>query len=252
MLNKKREYIKSISRKIFWTQFILSLIFFGSVAGAVFFYADKYLQKLKVVNISKIYPPNVQGLLTDILKLEDPLYLFLIPTAIGIVVIFTLLTWIILRSVSKGVIERMPVGSASSKEVKEPKEDPELEKRKFLHLLSVLQEEGRFLDFLSEDLSSYEDEEIGAAVRSIHKGCLEGLNKYIDLKPLIDEEEDSYMEVPQNFNPDKIKLTGNVVGEPPFKGIVRHRGWKADNINLPDLKKTADASFLIPAEIEVE
>jgi hypothetical protein len=74
----------------------------------------------------------------------------------------------------------------------------------------------------------------------------------VELKPLLDDEEDSIIEVEENFNPEKIRLTGNVVGNPPFKGIVKHRGWKAQNINLPDLKKVQDASFLVPAEIEVE
>ena len=45
------------------------------------------------------------------------------------------------------------------------------EKRLFIHLFAVLQREGRLLDFLQEDLSLYEDGQIGAAVRSIHENC---------------------------------------------------------------------------------
>src|SRR5439155_25648324 len=39
-----------------------------------------------------------------------------------------------------------------------------------LGLLGLLQEEGRFVDFVTEDLAPYPDEQIGAALRGIHEG----------------------------------------------------------------------------------
>src|SRR3954463_4131073 len=40
-----------------------------------------------------------------------------------------------------------------------------------LWLLTLLQREGRLLDFLLEDVESYANEQIGAAVRDIHRSC---------------------------------------------------------------------------------
>src|SRR5687768_12100273 len=40
-----------------------------------------------------------------------------------------------------------------------------------LQLLALFQREGRLLDFLAEEIDSYDDAAIGAAVRDIHKGC---------------------------------------------------------------------------------
>ena len=40
-----------------------------------------------------------------------------------------------------------------------------------VQILAALQREGRLIDFLEEDLSAYEDAQIGAAVRNIHQGC---------------------------------------------------------------------------------
>ena len=45
--------------------------------------------------------------------------------------------------------------------VKKPSGEP-------LRLLAILQREGRLLDFLLEDISSYQDAQIGVAVRDIH------------------------------------------------------------------------------------
>lgn len=251
MINKKKYYLKSVSKKIFWTQFILSFVFFGTLFSGLYLYSSMLFSKASGIDVQKIYPPDYQGFFDMVLSLKEPVNIFVIPACGIVILVFTFFSWLILRGLVKKTISQIPTQTETA-----PKEtlkvDPELEKRKFLHILSVLQEEGRLIDFLNEDLSEYNDDDIGAAVRSIHKGCNDALKKYIELKPLLNDEEDSIIEVEENFNPEKIRLTGNVVGNPPFKGIVRHRGWKAENINLPDLKKVQDASFLVPAEIEVE
>ncbi|MGM0418165.1 MAG: DUF2760 domain-containing protein [Thermodesulfobacteriota bacterium] len=252
MINKKQIYIKSLSKKIFWIQFIFSIIFFGAISGVLYYFAGFAYNMISGVNVSKIYPPEYQNFLSLLLNFKDPFYIFILPVTAGSVFIFTFITWLILRSSAKKTISLIPASRDAAPDTNDTKKDPELEKRKFLHILSVLQEDGRFLDFLSEDLSDYDDQDIGAAVRSIHKGCNDGLKKYVELKPLLEEEEESLIEVPKNFNPDKYKLTGKVVGNPPFKGTIRHRGWRASNINMPELKKTDNAELLVPAEVEVE
>jgi len=47
-----------------------------------------------------------------------------------------------------------------------------------------------------------------------------------------------------------VRLTGNVHGQPPFRGVLQHGGWRAEHVTLP---KTAgvDAAILAPAEVEI-
>ena len=46
-------------------------------------------------------------------------------------------------------------------------------------LLAVLQRDGRLIDFLMEDVITYADAQIGAAVRNVHAGCRQALQKYV-------------------------------------------------------------------------
>jgi hypothetical protein len=104
------------------------------------------------------------------------------------------------------------------------KEKMEQDQRLFLYLLSLLQREGRLLDFFSENLDLYEDDQIGAAVRSIHQNCKKVIDKNLSPRPVVDSNEGEEITVEPNFDPNAIKLTGNVTGDPPFKGVLRHKG----------------------------
>ena len=44
-----------------------------------------------------------------------------------------------------------------------------------LQLLALLQREGRFVDFLQENVAEFTDADIGAAARVVHEGCKRGL-----------------------------------------------------------------------------
>ena len=121
-----------------------------------------------------------------------------------------------------------------------------------LQLLAILQREGRLIDFLQEDLSLYEDEQIGAAVRSIHAGCKGALESHIKLEPVVNDEEGSTITVASGFDAHAIRLTGTVTGEPPFRGVVRHRGWRAVKVDLPQAMAGQHAqSVVAAAEVEV-
>jgi len=126
------------------------------------------------------------------------------------------------------------------------------QRRLFLHFLSVLQREGRILDFFSEDLTLYDDEQIGAAVRSIQEECKRTVEKYLSPVPVLNKEEGDLVNIEAGFDPDSIKLTGNVSGQPPFKGILRHRGWRAGKKDVPKLSDVIDSSIITPAEVEIE
>ncbi len=121
----------------------------------------------------------------------------------------------------------------------------------FLHLLGVFQREGRLMDFFAEDLSRYEDGQIGAAVRTIHENCRRAALKYIEPAPVLDLPEGRPCTVEPDFDPSAIKLTGNVSGAPPFEGVVRHRGWRAGRIDLPTLTAGRDVRLIAPAEVEI-
>ncbi|MCP4108821.1 MAG: DUF2760 domain-containing protein [Desulfobacteraceae bacterium] len=150
-----------------------------------------------------------------------------------------------------GVLTHKKVTHTAPKPVDDSKEKMMNDRRMFLHLFSVLQREGRLLDFFSEDLEEYEDDQIGAAVRNIHENCKKTVNKYLASEPVVKENEDDEIDIRPGFDPAAIKLTGNVTGEPPFKGVVRHRGWKAKRLDLPTLSKSQDPNIIAPAEVEI-
>lgn len=120
-----------------------------------------------------------------------------------------------------------------------------------LQLLSILQREGRFVDFLKEDVSSFSDTEIGAAARVVHEGCVRALHDYVELAPVRSESEGAAIELPPGYDAAKNRITGNVAGEPPFKGKLAHPGWQATKVKMPKLADGHDPTILAPAEIEL-
>ena len=118
-------------------------------------------------------------------------------------------------------------------------------------LLALLQREGRLIDFLQEPIDAYDDAQIGAAVRNIHRDCRKALSEHCQLKPILDGTEDSPVVVEQGFDPGEVRLVGNVTGEPPFRGLLRHHGWKIDHFELPATTGAADPRLVTPAEVEL-
>jgi hypothetical protein len=120
-----------------------------------------------------------------------------------------------------------------------------------LQLLALLQREGRLVDFLEQDIVPFSDAEIGAAVRVVHEGCRKALRGHAKLAPVMKEEEGASVTVPVGFNPAEVKLSGNVQGSAPYKGTLRHRGWRASDLSLPTPVKGHDATVIAPAEVEL-
>lgn len=121
-----------------------------------------------------------------------------------------------------------------------------------VQMLAAFQREGRLIDFLQEDLSGYDDGQIGAAVRSIQTGCKQALKEHMEIKPVFEELEGATVTIPFGFDTTSIRLTGNVTGQPPFRGVLRHRGWRAEHIRLPQRAEEKDQWILAPAEVEIE
>ena len=53
------------------------------------------------------------------------------------------------------------------------------------------------------------------------------------------------------YAPAAYKLTGNVTGAAPYRGVLRHKGWRAVSCTLPEAASGHDASVLAPAEVEL-
>jgi hypothetical protein len=120
-----------------------------------------------------------------------------------------------------------------------------------IQMLALLQRDGRLIDFLAENISAYPDTQLGAAVRTIHDTCRQALDHYVKLEPILDSEEDQPVTVQVGFDPAAIKLIGNVAGEPPVRGMLRHRGWRVKEVNLPPLPQAAGRMVVAPAEVEL-
>ena len=120
-----------------------------------------------------------------------------------------------------------------------------------LQLLALFQREGRLIDFLREDIQPYDDAQIGAAVRTIHQACRQALAEHVTLEPVLSGHEGDDVTVPKSFDPSAVRLTGNVSGEPPFRGALRHAGWRAVQVKLPAQPSGQDPRIVAPAEVEI-
>jgi len=263
---------KAYATKSFTVIVLFMLIIGGAVSAGIFFGLKK---------LALIFAPGSAGIITipginetfTIQTLADLVHFLEIATTqyIAYIGIFTVLVflvlglilWVLLKSSVGSLLKTlasMPADKkgrergegAKKKDFAEKRLEQERQKRLFLHFISVLQREGRLLDFFAEELSGYDDDQIGAAVRSIQEDCKKSVDKYLSLVPVIDKEEGDTVDVEPGFDPNAITLTGNVSGEPPFTGVLRHRGWKAAKNEVPKLSDVQDASIVAPAEVEVE
>jgi hypothetical protein len=117
-------------------------------------------------------------------------------------------------------------------------------------MLALLQRDGRLVDFLMEDLGTYSNEQVGAAVRDVQRGCRQALDKYAALAPVFEAAEGSTVTVDAGIDAARVKVVGNAAGSPPFRGILQHRGWEATRLDLPPLPATG-RTVVAPAEVEV-
>lgn len=134
---------------------------------------------------------------------------------------------------------------------KEPPRIKETSPESALQLLGLLQNEARFVDFIEENVTAYSDAEIGAAARVVHEGCRKVLRQHFDLEPVRKEAENTRITVPKGFDASALRLTGNIVGQPPFTGTLVHRGWRVGQVKLPKMAEGHDAKVIATAEVEL-
>ncbi|MGZ9018914.1 MAG: DUF2760 domain-containing protein [Rhodoplanes sp.] len=122
-----------------------------------------------------------------------------------------------------------------------------------VNFLAILQERGRFVDFLMDDITGYSDAQVGAAGRVLHGGCRAILLEHFGIRPMREEGEGSKVTVPTGYAPDDYRLVGRITGEAPFTGTLVHHGWRAEWVKLPRLLRTSADRLpaIAPAEVEL-
>jgi hypothetical protein len=134
-----------------------------------------------------------------------------------------------------------------------PPEPPKPVKRSGepLRLLALLQREGRLLDFFLEDISQAKDDQVGAGVRELHRKAQAVIKDHLVLEPVLPQQEGDAVDVPAGFDPSAVRLTGNVTGNPPFRGTLQHHGWRVKDYKLPAPPEGQDEFVVAPAEVEL-
>jgi hypothetical protein len=248
------EFIKSYSRGSFVLILVLGVILLAATVSGFYWVLQGMYRDISLL----VTPQTLSSALLDPISLiHHKVFIYAACVWVSVFLFFGILLWGGLRRIAvnsfkksgKPVTKKQVRASAASAADREAEQYTQ--QRLFLHLLSVLQREGRLVDFFSEDLNLYEDAQIGGAVRVIHENCKKAVNKSLALEAVIDRSEGEEIQVDPGFDPDAIKLTGNVTGEPPFKGILRHKGWRTRKLELPALSGGQDARIIAPAEVEI-
>ena len=117
---------------------------------------------------------------------------------------------------------------------------------------ALLQEKGRLVDFLMEDITSYGDTQVGAAARVIHQGCRQVLQEHFKIAPISESEEGAQVTVPVGYAKEQYRFVGKLSGEPPFTGTLVHKGWKTEFVKLPRIVETQSLPPIAPAEVELK
>lgn len=123
-----------------------------------------------------------------------------------------------------------------------------------LTLLAAFQREARLVDFLQEPIDGYSDAQVGAAVREIHRGCREVVQRMFAPSAVVNQAEGSLVEV-ADATSERYRLSGRSsgAGNGTVSGRLAHHGWKADRCEIPQWNGAADAALVIgPAEIEIQ
>jgi hypothetical protein len=151
-------------------------------------------------------------------------------------------------------VQRLTSGEPIEREAPEPQPAAKLHSappESALQLLGLLQREARLMDFLMEDMSGYADAEIGAAARVVHDQCRSAITSHMRVERIRSEAEGTPVTVASGFSATEVHLVGQLAGEAPFKGVLKHAGWRATAIELPKLTEGHDVSVLAPAEVEL-
>ena len=245
-----KSYLKKSLIVIVFFMAILTIL----VDAALYFGLDKLFSSIVQGIDTDASTDNFSLFVSQINTIKTVFVSWFIPLSSILFALFGFVLWLVLKVFFNKSVKKIFINDSGkkNKDFADQRLEQERKQRLFLHTLSILQREGRLLDFFDEDLNNYDDEQIGMAVRSIQEDCKKAVKKYIALKPIFDLEEGDTIELTADFDPDSVKLVGKVAGNPPFKGILKHRGWKAGKKEIPKLSEVKDAGIITPAEVEIE
>ena len=192
--------------------------------------------------------------------MDHPIVVFAGYAAIGILLYHALLLLIAKGKISRAVLAyrtqlRMLVSPVLAEKIRplvelsDQKPVPPKPSAEPLRLLAVLQRDSRFLDFLMDDIQAAADDQIVAFVKDMHPKCQASLKDHVVLEPVMNQTEGDSVEVAAGFDPSAVRLTGNVTGQPPFRGTLNHRGWRVKEIKLAPPPAGQDEFVIQPAEV---
>lgn len=159
---------------------------------------------------------------------------------IGLLILLLVTLLAMLKKSRRVIAQPLPVATAAKQDISTT-----------LQLLTLLQREARFIDFIEENVAAYSDAEIGVAARVVHEGCRKVIKDCFQLEPIRSEAEGSRVLLPKDFDASAIRLSGNLVGAAPFNGTLLHRGWRVTGVKLPQVLDGHDLHILAAAEVEL-
>jgi hypothetical protein len=155
------------------------------------------------------------------------------------------------------LVERAPKSERAVVEAVRPMPAPlpaRQAEAEIVSFLAILQEKGRFIDFLMDDINAYDDAQVGAAARVVHSGCKVALLEHFQIRPVREESEGSTVRIEPGYAADEYRLIGTISGSAPFVGTLVHHGWKVESVKLPRLIRSSDDRLptIAPAEVELK
>lgn len=250
------DWIKRFSRRSFLWILFWNTLLCAAVAVPAWFGLDVLLSLGK--EAAALQPEaNVSVRITELMGFLGGFRHYAVGVIYAVFFLFSLILWLCVRGSAKKAAalaappekEEKPKPQVDEKSARQKQMD---DQRRALLLFSMLQREGRLMDFFAEDLSLYEDDQIGAAARGVQESCKKLIEKHFNPQPVLDHEEGEAITIEEDFDPAAIKLIGAVSGKPPFRGVLRHRGWRAGRFEMPTLIAQGDPRLIAPAEVELE
>ena len=185
--------------------------------------------------------------------------LLLFPATVGhtvpiaaVALLLALLVLVFTLAGARASAPAQPVQIATPVPIQPPAPAANQAEAEIVAFFGLLQEKGRLVDFLMEDITPYEDAEVGAAARVIHQGGRQVLQEYFHITPISEAAEGTQVTVPAGYATDQFRLVGKLTGEPPFTGTLLHKGWKTEFVKLPRIVNPERLPSIAPAEVELK
>jgi hypothetical protein len=185
--------------------------------------------------------------------------LLLLPATVGhtvpiaaVALLLALLVLVFTLAGARASAPAQPVQIATPVPIQPPAPAANQAEAEIVAFFGLLQEKGRLVDFLMEDITPYEDAEVGAAARVIHQGGRQVLQEYFHITPISEAAEGTQVTVPAGYATDQFRLVGKLTGEPPFTGTLLHKGWKTEFVKLPRIVNPERLPSIAPAEVELK